>query len=82
MLSDSAVHVAFIKSIISERRERIIQCKHCFDFFAKHISCQYAYLVKCLSCQMLRLSLFSKNFESCQQHYCYEHIKTDKTEQD
>ena len=26
MLSDSAVHVAFIESIISERRERVVKC--------------------------------------------------------
>jgi len=27
MLSDSAVHVAFTKSIISGRRERVVKCR-------------------------------------------------------
>jgi len=49
MLSDSAVHVAFIESIVSERRERVVQCKHCSDFFAKHISRQRAHFVKCFA---------------------------------
>lgn len=46
MLSDSAVHVAFIESIVSERREKIMNCRHCSEFFVKHISRQRAYLVK------------------------------------
>ncbi len=49
MLSDSAVHVAFIESIVSERIERVVQCRHCSDFFAKHTSRQRAHLVKCFA---------------------------------
>jgi len=29
MQSDLAVHVAFIESIISERRERVVKCYEC-----------------------------------------------------
>ena len=62
MISDAAVHAAFIEKIESAHRKKKIQCRYCLEFFkTKHTNRQRRHLIKCAAYFVHMKKNFSTN---------------------